>query len=206
MEEATFEIFQTDCSNIGFEDGNFEHNTFVQHAVDSGEMRKKNGFDINGKAGGVFDENNPPPGKFAAGFLKGNVGIIWKEKTEKSDGHGADAENTTKDKEGVCEQCGYSQWGITHNAESMECPREGPPHQKGNIPLLTDNYENRDNDGGTENRAENENEKEDKEGVGYCERCGYSLYHYADKECPRGGPRHNVWKGHPPPSFADINR
>ena len=138
-----FSICQT--SNIAID--NLDDELFVEEARIQSGKRYDNGYDIDGKQGGIYNENNPPPGKVCGGFLKGNFGIIWKD------------------------------------VEFHSC-----------------NVISQSNISKTENENEIENE------VGYCVHCGYSLYHYSDQKCSKvGNPKHPVWKGSPPPSYADIN-
>ena len=36
------------------------------------------GYDADGKLGGPYNEKNWPEGKKFGGYLKGNMGIVWK--------------------------------------------------------------------------------------------------------------------------------
>lgn len=72
-----FNICQT--SNISVENLDDESLSFHQEASARAESRRSGGFDINGKPGGIFNEKNPPAGRMFGGFLKGNIGIIWKD-------------------------------------------------------------------------------------------------------------------------------
>jgi hypothetical protein len=141
MEEKSFtDIPICQTSNIGI--FNDEDAVFYQQAIAGAEKRRQGGYDINGKAeeGGEYDENNPPAGKTCGGFLKGNVGIIWKDDVS-------------------------------------------PPPPTLPVSSTTD-------------------------GPGYCQYCGYSLYHYAEQDCLAANsptPKHPKWEGSPPPSFAEVN-
>mmetsp|Transcript_16564 Transcript_16564/g.21485 ORF Transcript_16564/g.21485 Transcript_16564/m.21485 type:complete len:91 (+) Transcript_16564:157-429(+) len=52
------------------------------------------------------------------------------------------------------------------------------------------------------------NETETRPQPGYCQRCGFSLYHYAGKPCSADPERrkHPEWTRKPPPSFAEANK
>mmetsp|Transcript_18026 Transcript_18026/g.30166 ORF Transcript_18026/g.30166 Transcript_18026/m.30166 type:complete len:139 (-) Transcript_18026:3456-3872(-) len=135
-DESLSDIPICQMSNIGID--NEDDLIFYQEAVAESEKRRRGGYDINGKPSGNYDENNPPPGKVCGGFLKGNVGIIWKDAPTAS-------------------------WSSSSTDTDSDKP-------------------------------------------GYCSRCGYSLYHYADQDCrAANAPRHPVWEGVPPPSFAEAN-
>ena len=76
-DEESFDIAICQVSNVDIQNENDK--IFYQKATQEAEARRKSGYDINGKPGGQYDENNPPPGKVCGGFLKGNIGIIWKD-------------------------------------------------------------------------------------------------------------------------------
>ena len=43
------------------------------------------------------------------------------------------------------------------------------------------------------------------DGPGFCNRCGFSLYHYSGEVCHATGVRHPEWTRPRPPRFADVN-
>lgn len=115
-----FSDFPIDCMSNNVIDGP-DTELFVKNAKLESENRYRSGFDANGKPGGEYNENYPPPGKTCGGFLKGNVGIIWKDAKLDS----AAILNTTvaEDKVGFCAQCGYS----LYHYSDQECRRIGKP-------------------------------------------------------------------------------
>ena len=46
------------------------------------QERIKQGFGDDGKLGGAYTKENPPPGKKFDGYLKGFIGINWADVTE----------------------------------------------------------------------------------------------------------------------------
>ena len=126
---ADIPICQT--SNIGIFDD--EDAIFYQDAIVEAEKRREGGYDINGKPGGEYDEHNPPAGKTCGGFLKGNVGIIWKDlapsstkpkdNTSTSVVPAATSSGSTTEQPGYCPHCGYS---LYHYAD-QDCSKANSP-------------------------------------------------------------------------------
>jgi hypothetical protein len=54
---------------------------FLEEAVAASSARRdQQGYAADGTLGGKFNVKNPPPGKVFGAFLKGNTGIVWKDK------------------------------------------------------------------------------------------------------------------------------
>lgn len=116
-----FDIGICQTSNIGIEsDGDL---MFYEEATLAADKRRERGFDAEGKPGGDYDENNPPEGKICGGFLKGNVGILWKDAKNYKSKSAAKEEVDESDSPGYCAHCGYS---FYHYAD-RDCPKSGGP-------------------------------------------------------------------------------
>mmetsp|Transcript_10700 Transcript_10700/g.21415 ORF Transcript_10700/g.21415 Transcript_10700/m.21415 type:complete len:151 (-) Transcript_10700:46-498(-) len=113
---------------------NEEDQIFYQQATTAAENRLESGYDIEGKPGGEYSEINPPLGKKCGGFLKGNVGIIWKD-CDKPPGKPSSSSSSSKESSlnmsdsnetpGYCSSCGYS---LYHYADQECRGREGSRH------------------------------------------------------------------------------
>jgi hypothetical protein len=104
---------------------------FLQLAHASADARRHIKYDIDGKLGGEYDENNPPPGKRCRGFLKGNVGIIWENAI-------GDDSNTTTSGRGYCPDCGYSLYHYSGKACSRVTGRNHPEWRGSPPPSFAD--------------------------------------------------------------------
>jgi hypothetical protein len=49
----------------------------AKRAADGAAERRRQGYDENGRLGGPFNEENPPPGKRFVAYQKGCTGIVW---------------------------------------------------------------------------------------------------------------------------------
>ena len=119
-EEAVFDIEICQMSNTGFDETDAD---FLAQANEAARRRLAEGYNTDGTLGGPYTEDSPPPGKVCGGFLKGNIGVIWKETPPEIQRQ--ELEDTSVYKPGYCTKCGYS---LYHYAgQTCRAPGE-PPH------------------------------------------------------------------------------